>query len=78
MSISSNKITELLHIMRTPAAGFTEAHQLAEALHHAHSDDCKLALLEFCKGMLIASRNVTQLQIDVAGVEAARDSGSLQ
>lgn len=78
MSITANKITEQLHLMRAPSAGFTEAHELAEVLHQAHPEDCKLALLEFCKGMLLASRNVAQLQIDAAGAETARNIGSLQ
>lgn len=76
MSITATKITEQLFLMRSPAAGFDEAHALAEALHLAHPDDCKLALLEFCKDLLIASRNIAQLQIDAAETEAARDAGS--
>lgn len=78
MNHNAQKITGLLHELRAPAAGFNEAHQLAEILHQANYDDCKLALLEFCKGLLIASRNVAQLQIDAASAEAARDTGGLQ
>lgn len=75
---NAQKIAGLLHELRSPAAGFNEAHQLAEILHQANYDDCKLALLEFCRSMLIASRNIAQMQIDAATVQAKRDAGSLQ
>lgn len=72
-----NEITEALHLLRTPAAAFTEAHVLAGALHQASSDDCKLALIEFCKGLLIGHRSIAEIEIACHERDAHREKGDL-
>lgn len=78
MNNSVQKITGLLHELRSPTANLDLAHDLATALHEALHDDIAIATMEFCKGLLLAKRGVVQIQLDAAAAETARDAGSLQ
>lgn len=75
--MKSEKITSLLHEIRSPGATFETIHELSNVARQATSDEIALAVHRYILGLLAASKCVMQLQLDVIHAERLGDEKGL-
>lgn len=75
---AAERIATLLHMSRTASWTSDQTLELSAAMKGQPPEVLAMALLQFSQGLLHASRQVVELQIDCANGQAARDEGRLQ